>query len=98
MVDAYVHGGGRIGVLVEIGCETDFVARNEQFQAFAHKVALQMASGRDLRFVSEADVSDEFRAAELDIYRARPPPASPRRCSTRSPTACSTSRSSRRCS
>ena len=41
------------------------------FQAFARKVALQVASGNDLRFVSEADISDEFRAAELDIYRAK---------------------------
>jgi elongation factor Ts len=57
--------------MVEIGCETDFVARNDSFQAFARKVALQVASGNDLRFVSEADVSDEFRAAELEIYRAK---------------------------
>jgi elongation factor Ts len=71
MVSTYVHAGGRIGAMVEIGCETDFVARNDGFQAFARKVALQVASGNDLRFVSEADVSDEFRAAELDIYRAK---------------------------
>jgi elongation factor Ts len=69
-VVTYAHGG-RIGAMVEVGSETDFVAMNEQFQAFARKVALQVASGRDLRFVSEADVSDEFRAAELDIYRAK---------------------------
>jgi elongation factor Ts len=71
LVHAYVHHNGRVGALVEIGCETDFVARNESFQAFARKVALQVASGNELRFVSEADVSDEFRAAELDIYRAK---------------------------
>ena len=71
MVSTYVHAGGRIGAMVEIGCETDFVARNDAFQAFARKVALQVASGNDLRFVSEADVSDEFRAAEHDIYRAK---------------------------
>jgi elongation factor Ts len=71
IVTTYVHAGGRIGAMVEVGCETDFVARNEQFQAFARKVALQVASGRDLRFVSEADVSDEFKAAELEIYRAK---------------------------
>ena len=57
--------------MVEIGCETDFVARNEAFQAFARKVALQIASGNDLRFVSEDAISDEFRAAELEIYRAK---------------------------
>ncbi len=71
LVYAYVHHNGRVGAMVEIGCETDFVARNEAFQEFARKVALQVASGNDLRFVSEADVSDEFRAAELEIYRAK---------------------------
>jgi elongation factor Ts len=57
--------------MVEVGCETDFVARNDNFQAFAKKVALQIAAGRDLRFVSEDEISDEFRAGELDIYRAK---------------------------
>jgi elongation factor Ts len=71
LISTYVHGGGRIGAMVEVGCETDFVARNEQFQEFARKVALQVASGRDLRFVSEDDVSDDFRTAELDIFRAK---------------------------
>jgi elongation factor Ts len=71
LIYAYVHHNGRVGAMVEIGCETDFVARNEAFQDFARKVALQVASGNELRFVSEADVSDEFRAAELEIYRAK---------------------------
>jgi elongation factor Ts len=71
LIHAYVHHNGRVGAMVEIGCETDFVARNEAFQAFARKVALQVASGNDLRFVSETDISDEFRAAELEIYRAK---------------------------
>jgi elongation factor Ts len=70
-VATYVHSGGRIGAMVEVGCETDFVAMNDQFQAFARKVAMQVASARDLRFVSEADVSDEFRRSELAIYRAK---------------------------
>src|SRR5665647_3685513 len=43
-VVSYIHGGGRIGVLVEINCETDFVARNEDFQAFSREVALQILS------------------------------------------------------
>lgn len=71
MVATYVHHNGRIGAMVEVGCETDFVARNDQFQAFARKIAAQIASAPDLRFVSEEDVSDEFRAAELEIYRAK---------------------------
>ena len=62
-----------------------------QFQAFARKVALQIASGRDLRFVSETDVSDEFRTAELEIYRAQGRRRGQARgdARTRSPTACS---------
>jgi elongation factor Ts len=71
LVHAYVHHNGRVGAMVEIGCETDFVALNDAFRDFARKVALQVASGNDLRFVSEADISDEFRAAELEIYRAK---------------------------
>jgi elongation factor Ts len=47
------------------------VARNDNFQAFAKKVALQIAAGRDLRFVSEAEISDEFKAGEVDIFRAK---------------------------
>jgi elongation factor Ts len=71
IVETYIHAGGRIGAMVEVGCETDFVARNDNFQAFAKKVALQIAAGRDLRFVSESEISDEFRAGELEIYRAK---------------------------
>ncbi|HWH66658.1 MAG TPA: translation elongation factor Ts, partial [Gaiellales bacterium] len=71
VVESYVHATGTIGAMVEVGCETDFVARNDTFKAFARDVALQVASGRDLRFVSEADVSDEFRTAEIGIYRAK---------------------------
>lgn len=44
IVEAYIHGGGRIGVLVELLCETDFVARNEMFKELAHNVAMQVAA------------------------------------------------------
>ena len=47
VIETYVHAGGKIGAMVEVGCETDFVARNDNFQAFARKVALQIAAGRD---------------------------------------------------
>jgi elongation factor Ts len=70
-VETYVHATGKIGAMVEIGCETDFVARNDNFRAFARKVALQIAAGRDLRFVSEDEISDEFKAGELEIFRAQ---------------------------
>ena len=71
VVETYVHAGGKIGAMVEVGSETDFVARNDNFRAFAKKVALQIAAGRDLRFVSEAEISDDFKAGELEIFRAK---------------------------
>ena len=71
LIETYVHAGGKIGSMVEIGCETDFVARTDDFKAFARKVALQIAAGRDLRFVSESDIPDDFKASELEIFRAK---------------------------
>ena len=71
MVATYVHAGGRIGAMVEVGCETDFVARNEQFQEFARRLAMQVAASRDVRFVSAAEITPEFRASELEIYRRK---------------------------
>ena len=69
VVATYIHAGGKIGAMVEVGCETDFVARTEQFQEFARKAAMQVASSRDVRFVSADEITDEFRASELEIYR-----------------------------
>lgn len=57
VIDSYVHGG-RIGVLVEVNCETDFVARTDGFKEFAHQIALQVASMAPL-YVSEADIPAE---------------------------------------
>ena len=67
IVQSYIHAGGKIGVLVEVDCETDFVARNEDFQGFARDVALHVAAARP-EYVSEEDVPDEVREAELRIY------------------------------
>jgi elongation factor Ts len=69
LMEAYVHSTGRIGVLVEIGCETDFVARNEQFQQFARKVAMQIAANADTQVVSDDGISDEFKASEMEVFR-----------------------------
>jgi elongation factor Ts len=55
LVETYVHGGGRIGVLVEINCETDFVARTEEFKSLAHDIAMQIAAQGPL-VVSEEDM------------------------------------------
>ncbi len=63
IIDSYVHGG-RIGVLVEVNCETDFVARTDGFKEFAHSIALQIASMSPL-YVSEADIP----AVELERVR-----------------------------
>jgi elongation factor Ts len=67
-VASYVHAGGKIGVLVEVNCETDFVARNEAFQEFAREVALHVAAAAP-RYVSEDDVPEEDREAEARIFR-----------------------------
>ena len=68
LVSSYIHAGGRIGVLVEINCETDFVARNADFQEFAREVALHVAAANPL-FVSDEDVSEEAKEAELRVLR-----------------------------
>ena len=57
LVEAYVHGG-RIGVIVEVNCETDFVARTEDFKNFAHQVAMQIAAMAPI-YASEADIPEE---------------------------------------
>lgn len=63
IIDSYVHGG-RIGVLVEVNCETDFVARTEGFKEFAHAIALQVAS-MNPTYISEADIPAE----EIEKFR-----------------------------
>jgi elongation factor Ts len=67
VIQSYVHATGKIGVLVEINCETDFVARNDDFQGFAKDVALHIAAAAPL-YVSEEDVPEEAKQAELRIY------------------------------
>src|SRR3954470_4865210 len=62
LVQSYVHPTGKIGVLVEIDCETDFVARNEDFQEFAKDVALHIAAAAP-RYVSEDDVPEDVKQA-----------------------------------
>ena len=69
VVSSYIHAGGKIGVLVEVDCETDFVARTEPFQEFARDVAVHVAAAPDLRYVSDDQVEDEWREAELRVFR-----------------------------
>jgi elongation factor Ts len=63
----YVHSNGKIGVLVEVDCETDFVARNEDFRAFANDVALHIAAASPL-YVAEEDVPEDEKDAERRIF------------------------------
>ena len=67
VVQSYVHATGKIGVLVEINCETDFVARNDDFQEFARDIALHIAAAAP-RYVSEDEVPEEDRQRELRIF------------------------------
>jgi elongation factor Ts len=67
-VQAYVHAGSKVGVLVEVDCNTDFVAKNEDFVAFAREVAMQIAASPTVKYVSREDVPDEQRDAETRIY------------------------------
>src|SRR3990172_6671306 len=69
-VELYSHGGGRVGVMVEVNCETDFVARSEQFRNLAHEIALQIAAGAP-RYVREADIPQAVLDHEAEIARAR---------------------------
>lgn len=70
MVHAYIHQGSRVGVLVEVNSETDFVSRNEQFQAFVNDVALHIAAMAP-RFVKVDEISSEVRENEARILKAK---------------------------
>jgi len=69
-VVSYIHGGGRIGVLVEVNCETDFVARNVDFQAFTREVALQIAA-MNPQFVRKEEVSQDVIDKERSVLLAK---------------------------
>jgi elongation factor Ts len=69
-VASYIHAGGKIGVLVEINCESDFVARTEDFKELVHDVAMHIAAS-DPKFVRKEDVTPEAYEREKDIYRAQ---------------------------
>src|SRR3712207_6258525 len=62
-VQSYIHGGGKVGVLVEVDCNTDFVARNEDFIGFAREVALHIAASPATKWVSEEDIPEEAKQA-----------------------------------
>jgi elongation factor Ts len=70
VVELYSHGEGRVGVMVEVNCETDFVARSEDFRKLAHEIALQIAASAP-QYVKEEDIPEDVLAHESEIARAR---------------------------
>lgn len=70
IVDAYIHGNGRIGVLVEVNVETDFAAKNEEFKAFVKDIAMQIAASRP-EYIRREDVPAEVVEKEKEILRAQ---------------------------
>jgi len=70
VIDSYIHAGGKIGVLVEVNSETDFVARSDDFKQFAHDVALQIAAGSP-QYVAREEVPESVIEKEMDIYRSQ---------------------------
>ncbi len=67
-VQAYIHAGAKVGVLIEVDCNTDFVATNEDFVTFARDVAMQVAATPTVKYVSREDVPEQAREAEARIY------------------------------
>jgi len=70
VVELYSHGNGRVGVMVEVNCETDFVARSQPFREFAHEVALQIAAAAP-RYIRAEDIPEDVIEHEREIARKR---------------------------
>jgi elongation factor Ts len=67
-VASYIHSNGKVGVLVEVDCNTDFVARNDDFQSFAREIALHIAASPQVQYVSEDEIPQEAKDAELRVF------------------------------
>ena len=70
VVELYSHGGGRVGVMVEVNCETDFVARSDKFRTLAHELALQIAASAP-KYVKAEDIPESELEYEKEIARGR---------------------------
>jgi elongation factor Ts len=70
LVHAYIHGAGRVGVLIEVNCQTDFVARGEDFQQFVQETAMQVAAENPL-FINEGDIPENEILARTAIFRGQ---------------------------
>jgi elongation factor Ts len=71
IVSSYIHTGGRVGVLVEVNCETDFVARREEFQTLARNIAMQIAACPNVEYVKVENIPAEIAQKEKDIEMGR---------------------------
>ena len=69
-IESYIHLGGKIGVLVEVNCETDFVARNDDFKSFVRDITMQVAASNPI-YVRKEDVPPEVIKKEMDIFKAQ---------------------------
>jgi elongation factor Ts len=70
LVESYIHSGGRIGVLVEVNCETDFVAKTDEFKSFVRDIAMHIAASNP-EYISRDDVPEDFIAKEKEILKAQ---------------------------
>ena len=68
IIDSYIHGNGKVGVLVDLRCETDFVARNEAFKGLAHNIAMQIAA-LNARFISRDDMPEELKEELREVFK-----------------------------
>ncbi len=71
LVESYIHTGGRIGVLVEVNCETDFVARRQEFQELVKNIAMQIAACPNVEYVKAEDIPEEVATKEKEIEMGR---------------------------
>lgn len=67
-VQSYIHAGGKVGVMVQVDCNTDFVAKNEDFTEFAREVAMHIAASPTVQYVTDEEVPEEAREAEARIF------------------------------
>ena len=68
LVEAYIHAGGKVGSMVVVACETDFVAKNKEFKELAHEIAMQVAAMTP-EYISSDDIPEDVKAKEMEIYR-----------------------------
>jgi elongation factor Ts len=71
LIEAYIHMGGKLGILVELNCETDFVARNSDFQELAKNIAMQLAACPTVKYVSQDEIPDSVIEAEKKVESAK---------------------------